>query len=755
MKFLLLIFLLLSTACDKMNNEADELKLFCGIAESSNKTKVIKIQNYDVDPASDKIFVYDGPLHEPIGPISLNAKKCFSLNIEDTQEITVSIPSKHLAAELNFNQSKKNTLLLDIDNTEPKATLDLISRVVSPNTGIIIQTSENAQVTACFDEQNAQGSCLGVKLGASLVTHSNSIQSPTEDGEYTIKIQLEDRAGNRVYLNENVTIDSQRPSFYPDFIGITAVHHYMGESRHYVARNYKLNFASKSDSLRDLTIRYCFFQETHENTGQLPDSCAPEFTKTYGIEDSPRFDQGAWILLFKGTDKAGNSSSDQWSKISLFVENECTQMELISRTKPMCTKLDDNLIVSTEISSLAEFKSLIEISGSLNISNNSFLKDLHGLENLISVGTLELNSNANIESLDGLSSLQNIFQSIKMKNNPRLSRIDTLKNVTRLSGTLDLVENDSLASLSGLDNIQSIGETFYLQASPLITSINELSKLQSVGEVHLIWLDNLKNIHGLRSLSKIVKFVVMYVGKLESFQGMEKVEHLSVLNVTSNSSLASFQGLEGLSRISEDLSIVGNEKLKNLVSLRNLISLESSALAISDNEELTSTSGPCLRSVAGDISIANNAKLQDIGILACLETAGGNLDLSNLAVSSFHELSNLKEVKKSIRLSDSNSVSELGSLSNLSQIGLDLSIVGMSIKSLKGLEALKSIQGSLVIKKNTALERLNGLDSLVIIGSILKIEDNSALTSTDDLNKDLKVNTRTIRNNAMLTNSNL
>jgi hypothetical protein len=144
---------------------------------------------------------------------------------------------------------------------------------------------------------------------------------------------------------------------------------------------------------------------------------------------------------------------------------------------PGCTEIEGYvLIVGNNITNLAGLNVVTAIDGYLQIYNNENLTSLTDLENLTSVGGLDLNSLAitslsglenlvsiggdviiwDDDSLTNLSGLQNITSIegwLVVKNNDALTSLSVLENLTLLQGGLNLVNNDSLPSLLGLHNV--------------------------------------------------------------------------------------------------------------------------------------------------------------------------------------------------------------------------------------------------------------------------------------------------------------
>lgn len=129
------------------------------------------------------------------------------------------------------------------------------------------------------------------------------------------------------------------------------------------------------------------------------------------------------------------------------------------------------------ITSMSGFSSLLKNNsmGTLLLSNIG-VADLSGFENINSVDYLELFSNSNLQSLNGLSSLTSITSGLDFFGNDALTDVSQLSNITSIPhGSLELSYNGNLLNLTGLQNITLVDGGFWVQG----TNLANLSQFNS------------------------------------------------------------------------------------------------------------------------------------------------------------------------------------------------------------------------------------------------------------------------------------
>ena len=135
------------------------------------------------------------------------------------------------------------------------------------------------------------------------------------------------------------------------------------------------------------------------------------------------------------------------------------------------------------ISALGE---LTTVGESLSIVNNPMLSSLNGLEkiNHIDGGSLSI-MNSDIKNMEGLNGLIST-QWLYVRQNPRLKDFSGFENLKFINGDLEITDNDSLVTLSGLDNISSVNGDLLIYYNDILPDLYGLENLTEVtGEVNV------------------------------------------------------------------------------------------------------------------------------------------------------------------------------------------------------------------------------------------------------------------------------
>jgi len=353
---------------------------------------------------------------------------------------------------------------------------------------------------------------------------------------------------------------------------------------------------------------------------------------------------------------------------------------------PNCTDINVDIFVQgNDIVNLNAFKNIEKIGpasrfwiGSNNfLSNRTSLEDLDGLQNLQTVeGTLRINDNPLLKSLNGLQSLQ-IAKNLYIESNPQLINLDGLNNLSEVTSSFLIFQNTKLKNFRGLDNLKSIG------------------------------IDLIDNTFS-------TTFTVSGNSSLENFDGLQNLEFVKSLYVGQNS-INNFEGLSGLTEISGDFNISNNNILKNFEGLSNLTSIKGE-LEIEDNLSIIDLEGlESLERVEGGVRMYNNRSLVNLNGLSNLNFIGGGLQIDyHLCLTSFSGISKLQTIEGNL-IVDSND----------------------NIINFNGFENLQTIRtGFFKISNNNSLQSLDGLNEIKFDGEInfVMILDNISLTDISSFN---------------------
>ena len=232
-------------------------------------------------------------------------------------------------------------------------------------------------------------------------------------------------------------------------------------------------------------------------------------------------------------------------------------------------------------------------------------------------GSLQI-SGADINNLNGLSSLVSVGINLSIYSNPVLINLDSLSNLTSIGGSLDIVSNPILPHIGGLSALTSIGVSLSIINNPTLVNVSGLPSLTSVPrDLNIVDNTALTDIDFLSSLTLIGQY----------------------LRFSRNTSLANLDGLSSLASVGADVSIDYNASLPNLAGLSSLNSL-GGYLFIFENNSLLHIDGlSALTSIAGNMFIYNNSALVEFCGLYPLFNSGwagsynsfGNLDNPTIA----------------------------------------------------------------------------------------------------------------------------
>ncbi len=147
-----------------------------------------------------------------------------------------------------------------------------------------------------------------------------------------------------------------------------------------------------------------------------------------------------------------------------------------------CTAVIGDLRVEhSQLEDMNALASIRNVSGALVVADNPRLSELSGLEQLDSVGRLELTGNAHLSSVRGLSALRHA-QVVEIRNNPSLTNVNGLEGLQQLE-RLDLA-NNGLFETAGLSSLRQVGKLTIADNARLI-SLRGLNGLTRAGSVQI------------------------------------------------------------------------------------------------------------------------------------------------------------------------------------------------------------------------------------------------------------------------------
>lgn len=322
------------------------------------------------------------------------------------------------------------------------------------------------------------------------------------------------------------------------------------------------------------------------------------------------------------------------------------------------SRINGNLTIGKKdgadsIYSLAALSGITSITSSLIFQPTFAGKDLQGLENLESVGSLLFGpafgnyTTGPLTFMDTLSlpALTTVRADLVL-NGARFKVLD-LPALTTVDGALQILNLDSLAKLNLPKLEQALGSLLVLGSgnADKLTEI-ELPALKKAGEIRIAQLPNLGTLK-LAALKDAQSFVVSNHPKLTGITASALTTVYSITDFSNNEILTDLN-LTSLTNAG------GNFTIENAFALENLDGLAA------------------LKNVGGQLRLNNLYVLKSWNGLQQLETVGGNCQLMNIPLLEDAEMNGLK---------------------SLTSIGADVMIYGVAFKNFTGfkLTTLKSL----------------------------------------------------------------
>ncbi len=189
--------------------------------------------------------------------------------------------------------------------------------------------------------------------------------------------------------------------------------------------------------------------------------------------------------------------------------NLTTQNEVIDFGSNNYSGINGNLLIegisTSEITDLTPLSSITAIDGNVEIQSNLDLMTLNGLNSIeIITGSLVV-QNTGMNNLAGLANLSSVFN-FSILQNPNLVNFIGFELITSTQWFTQISHNPNLTSLTGLNNLQSTGATFYIDNNISLVSIEALNSFTTVESNYGLTIaqnDILENLDGLSQLSTV------------------------------------------------------------------------------------------------------------------------------------------------------------------------------------------------------------------------------------------------------------
>lgn len=117
--------------------------------------------------------------------------------------------------------------------------------------------------------------------------------------------------------------------------------------------------------------------------------------------------------------------------------------------------------------------------------------------------------------------------------------LDAFKNITTINGNLSILESNDLINLTGFEKLSSIGGDLILRLNRKLTSLEGLENLKSVGGNIIVKYNKaLSNLNGLENVQSVQGLSVIGNDTLTDIQSLKNVDSLDNVAISKNRNLA-------------------------------------------------------------------------------------------------------------------------------------------------------------------------------------------------------------------------
>lgn len=244
---------------------------------------------------------------------------------------------------------------------------------------------------------------------------------------------------------------------------------------------------------------------------------------------------------------------------------------------PDCSRILGHVVIQEaergSITTLRGLAGITHFEQSLEIHDNSALLDLSGLENVVSIGSLNIFGNPGLRRLKGLEQLETLPNSLRIAFNHALEEIGSLGQLRTIGEDFTISDNRKLISTAGLNNLTAIGGYLSVLFNESMVDLKGLESLVTLGKGLLLEENpQLRGLNGLSALTSIGgNCQIINNVQLRSLEGLESVESINGnLQIAENPYLIDLTALSRVRSINGLLLIYRNVGLKSLAGLDSI-----------------------------------------------------------------------------------------------------------------------------------------------------------------------------------------
>ena len=205
------------------------------------------------------------------------------------------------------------------------------------------------------------------------------------------------------------------------------------------------------------------------------------------LEDCVKPDPNLDCLLLEGkqlrietqeeVDLICNSSCTKAHRIFISDSSDSKKLKILRRITEV-----DRLSVSGDVPADLKYLSGLTRAISISIGDSNKLKSFKGLEALEYAETFMAENLPSIRNMEGLNNLKDSGQLgsvFRVSSNDSLQSLKGLENLSSV-GKLEVTSNPSLKTLEGLENLEATRSWVYIEINRSLTSIEALKNLKTI-----------------------------------------------------------------------------------------------------------------------------------------------------------------------------------------------------------------------------------------------------------------------------------
>ncbi len=387
-----------------------------------------------------------------------------------------------------------------------------------------------------------------------------------------------------------------------------------------------------------------------------------------------------------------------------------------------CSLIEGNLTISgADINNLDGLSSLSDIQGSLTILQCPLLSDLSGIYNLNTVENITINQCASLTSINGFNNITNLngFALFLCENLTSVSGFNSLESI---DFNFDFVGITSLEEISGFNALEYVGGRFEIQSYSVPVALTGFTSFTCAPFSMRLGL--VSDISGLANLTVAYNFEASFVD-VPDFTPLSNVETGSLSIGYSNATATDLFSLAPLTQLGDNVSISlginGCDALTSLVGLEGFTTLNT--LDVINNANLSSLNGIQNISSITNLKIEDCTNLTALANLSNLNSIDGYFIVSNTGLTNLNGLSNVEYVGGYIHILDNPNITNFN-FGGLIEIAGELKISGNHSISDLQIFSLSKV-GVFNVDNNDGLISMSGLSSLTEIGGTTIINNDN------------------------------